>query len=157
MRLLRIAGIALVVIVTACGGRSEEVSDPSPPRPPISTPDVRVEVSGTVILHRYRWPHEPTLGPVATRVVLVKPGPRFSLRDPRVDAVDVRVEAESGQDGAFRFWAPPGEYSIFALSGGGSLANDTLDSEMAGDIAVRIEEGKPVRRDLVVRDWDDMW
>lgn len=156
----RSARVVVLFCLVACGGRAEEVSDKtSPPQaPPIATPDVRVEVSGTVTLVQGKEPGTPiTSGPAARRVVLVKPGGRFSLRVPRLIDADIAVEAESTAEGVYSMWAPPGDYFIFAINGTDTLANGTMHTRTGGEVAIRLEVGKVSRRDLVVYAVKDRW
>lgn len=149
------------LVLAACGGGVEDVAEiadaSATPGPTDASAIVLVGVTGTVSRISGSWPGPPSISPVARRVVLVKPGGRFSPRDPRLSDAQIAADVWSSADGAFVIAAPPGDYFLFAVSEGERLANDRdnyagLDG---GDIDVRLELGRPVRRQLVINGYID--
>lgn len=160
MKVVRLATVSALLLAGGCGGGVEDVGEvgdgSATARPPSSPPVVLVGMTGTVTRVDGKWPREPSITPFAGRVVLVKPGGRFSPRNPRLEDAQIGADVQSSTNGTFAIAAPPGDYFLFAVSNE-QLVNDRGNHSgvEGGPSDVRLEAGKPVRREIVIDSYLD--
>lgn len=145
--MMRGALLTLVYLVSGCGGGVDEATQPS-----ATAPSALVEVSGTVTLISGRWPSDPVSAPAARRIVLVRPGSSYSKDDPRLANVKIIADTVSAANGGYTVRAAPGSYLIYVVDSdnGETLNNDSMSGINGSGAELQLEDGVPVKRDLIV-------